>query len=162
MEIEEYKIKLLDSYGIKIFIRIFGILTFINLLNFFSKADFLFQGDYYRAVSEVFYLAFFVFLDSIIKVSSFFTLSEKLVKPLNIIKWIPFLMMCYLIYSSVLINSNRLNNIDFSRPTFIWTEIMPFIIIPNLGFIIISMLIFYASAILNRNKELKQENDLTI
>lgn len=147
---------------LKIFVRIFGIITFVYLFNFFSKATLQEQEDCYKAASAVFYLAFFVFLDNVIKVSSSFILSEKLVKPLNIMKWIPFLMMIYLIYSSIVINYNHLLAVDFSKPSFIWAEVTPLIIMPNLSFIIISILVFYASAILNKNKELKQENDLTI
>ncbi|WP_157263824.1 hypothetical protein [Pedobacter sp. Leaf176] len=77
-------------------------------------------------------------------------------------KWIPFLMMVYLIYSSVVINYNVLSRIDFSTPAFLWSDIAPLVVIPNLSFIIITILIFFASAVLNANKKLKEENDLTI
>ncbi|KQR70344.1 hypothetical protein ASF92_10185 [Pedobacter sp. Leaf176] len=147
---------------IKIFIRIFGILTFLYLLSFLAKASFHNQLDYYTTISCVYYLVFFVFLDNIIKVSPSFVLSDKLVKPLNFMKWIPFLMMVYLIYSSVVINYNVLSRIDFSTPAFLWSDIAPLVVIPNLSFIIITILIFFASAVLNANKKLKEENDLTI
>jgi len=147
---------------IKIFVRIFGIFTFLHLLNFFSKASFHNQSDYYTTVSGIFYLAFFVFLDNVVKVYSSFVLSEKLVKPLNVMKWIPFSMMIYLVYSSVIINQNNLSGIDFNNPTFLWSDIAPLIIIPNLSFVIITILIFFASAVLNANRKLKEENDLTI
>ena len=147
---------------IKIFVRVFGILTFLYLLNFFSKASFHNQSDYYTTVSGIFYLAFFVFLDNVVKVSSSFVLSEKLVKPLNVMKWIPFSMMVYLIYSSVIISQINLSGIDFTKPTFLWSEVAPLIIIPNLSYIIITILIFFASSVLNTNRKLKEENDLTI
>lgn len=147
---------------IKVFVRIFGILTFLYLLNFLSKASFHNQHDYYTTVSGIFYLAFFVFLDNVVKVSSSFVLSEKLVKPLNVMKWIPFSMMIYLMYSSVIINQNNLSGVDFTKPTFLWSDLAPLIIIPNLSFIVITILIFFASAVLNANRKLKEENDLTI
>ncbi len=147
---------------LKIFVRVFGILTFLYLLNFFATATFELLKDYYTAVSVIFYLSFFVFLDNMIKVSSSFLLSEKLAKPLRLLKWIPFLMMVFLMYSSVVINQNELSKISFATPAFLWKNVAPVIIIPNISFIMITILIFFVSAVLDNNSKLKQENDLTI
>jgi hypothetical protein len=147
---------------LKIFVRLFGMFTIFYALNFMAKSEFRVQQDYYSLVSSLFYILFFVFLDSIIKVSAAFSLSEKIIKPLNMLRWVPLLMIVYLLYSSVIINQIALNAIDFSTPSFLYNIIIPLLIIPNLSYIIITILIFYSSAILNRNKKLKEENDLTI
>jgi len=147
---------------LKIFVRLLGIFNFIYLLDFLSKSKFDKHQDYYIIISSIFYISFFVFLDNIIKVSASFSLSEKIVRPLNILKWFPLILTIYLVYSSILINEANLSSIDYRTPTFLWTGISPLIIIPNLSFIIITILIFFASGILNANKRLKEENDLTI
>ncbi len=147
---------------LKVFVRLLGIFNFIYLLNFLSKSVLNEQRDYYIIISSIFYISFFVFLDSIIKVSASFSLSEKIVRPLNLLKWFPLLLTMYLVYSSLLIHEVDLNKIDYKTPAFLWTKISPLIITPNLSFIIITILIFFASTILNTNKKLKEENDLTI
>ena len=144
---------------LKIFIRIFGMLTFLSLLTGISFFD---LTNRYNSIGSIFYVMFFVFLDSIIKVSPQFSLSEKLVKPLNALKWLPLLTVIYLIYLKIAINKAALYSVDFSSPAFLFKEIWPRVIIPNLGFIIITLVIFYTSGTLNRNKRLKEENDLTI
>jgi hypothetical protein len=147
---------------LKIFVRLFGMITFLYLINFSAKANFHQLDDLYISISSIFYLMFFVFLDSIIKVSAKFSLSEKLIKPLNILKWIPLIATFYLIYLKIEINKIELSAVNLSTPAFLFTKIWPIVAIPNLSFIIITILIFYTSAILNRNKKLKEENDLTI
>jgi|GEM_PF-1219933 len=148
--------------GLKIFVRIFGMITLLYTMNLLVKVNTSNPEHLHKAISSVFYLAFFVFLDTKTKVSSGFSLSEKIVKPINILKWLSLLIVGYLIYLKIEINAVGLSAVDLSTPAFLFTKIWPVVIIPNLSFIIITVLILYASAILNRNKRLKEENDLTI
>ena len=162
-----WKIKNISSnfwmlLGLKTFVRIFGMITFLYLINFNAKANFYRLDDLYILISSIFYLMFFVFLDSIIKVSAKFSLSEKIIKPLNNLKWVPLIATIYLVYLKIEINKIELSTVNLSTPAFLFTKIWPIVAIPNLSFIIITVLVFYTSAILNRNKKLKEENDLTI
>lgn len=148
--------------GLKVFVRLFGMITLLYTVNILAKDDLSNLDERHKVISSIFYLFFFVFLDSLIKVSSGFSLSEKIAKPLNILKWLPFLIASYLIYLKTATNEAAFNSTDLNSPAFLFTKLWPLIVIPNLSFIIITVLIFYTSAILNRNKELKKENDLTI
>jgi len=148
--------------GLKISVRIFGLITFLYFMNLLANADIQNSESLYKAISSFFYLMFFVFLDTNTKVSSGFSLSEKIVKPLNILKWLPLLIVGCLTYLKMDINAAELSAVDLSTPAFLFNTIWPVVVIPNLSFIIITILILYASVILNRNKRLKEENDLTI
>lgn len=148
--------------GLKAFARIFCMITFLYAINVLAKTDFFNLENRYGAISSIFYLMFFVFLDSIIKVSSESSPPEKMVNSLNILKWLPLIISFYLIYLKIEINKMELSLVEFDTPAFLFTKIWPVVVIPNLSFIIITLLIFYTSAMLNKNKKLKEENDLTI
>ncbi|MFC4141722.1 hypothetical protein [Pedobacter mendelii] len=148
--------------GLRIFVRLLGVTTmfyFLDVLRFpiDSGTKYL-----YTFISTLFYLLFFIFLDWYLKVFSNEELKDKGVKWLNILKWMPLLFCFSLVYLTVQSNSFSWPENASSKIIYSYSKVWPAIFVPNLSFIIITTLVFYSSAILNRNMELKQENDLTI
>lgn len=148
--------------SLRIFVRLMGVTTmfyFLSSLNQFQADDINFM---YGFISTVFYILFFVFLDWYIKVSLKSEFSRQGQKWLNILKWIPLLFCLVLIYLTSQLNVFSWPGGLSNRVIYSYMKVWPAIFVPNLSFIIITLLIFYTSAILNRNKQLKEENDLTI
>jgi len=148
--------------GLRIFVRLLGITMAIYLLNFFDSMHFTSTKDLYNFISTVFYVLFFVFLDDYLK-----SLLREGLKPgqfrwINILKWVPFIFTLLLIYLTVLLSHFEWPGVTVDDIKYIYNHVWPTVFVPNLSFIIITLLVFYASAILNRNKQLKEENDLTI
>lgn len=89
-------------------------------------------------------------------------LKYKGLKWLNILKWVPLLFCFSLVYLTAQSNSFSWPEDASAKIIQVYSKVWPAIFVPNLSFIIITTLVFYSSAILNRNMELKHENDLTI
>lgn len=149
-------------FVLRILIRIFGSLTALHWLNILDKLFHYTVNNLYDVLSTSFYLLFFIYLDWYVKVSSNSNFKNNSLKWLDILKWIPLGFVLLLI------------SLSFQSSVFAWpqktadtiiysyTKVWSFVFMPNLAFIIITILIFYTSAVLNSNKKLKEENDLTI
>lgn len=148
--------------SLRIFVRLMGVTTMFYFLGFLSQ----FKGDdqnfMYGFISTIFYLLFFVFLDWYIKVSTKAEFSSNGLRWLTWLKWIPLLFCITLIYLTSELNVFSWPGRISDQVIYSYMKVWPAIFVPNLSFIIITLLIFYTSAILNRNKQLREESDLTI
>jgi len=148
--------------GLRIFVRLLGFTTmfyFLDVLRFPIDNG---AKYFYTLISTLFYLLFFIFLDRYLKVFSNEELKDKGLKWLNILKWVPLLFSFSLVYLTAQSNSFSWPENASAKIIYSYSKVWPAIFVPNLSFIIITTLVFYSSAILNRNMELKNENDLTI
>jgi len=146
----------------KFIIRLFSAATAFYLLTLIDK---LFQFNLlnlYNFLSATFYFLFFVFIEWYINSISKEGMIHVLLKWLNILKWIPLCFVLILISLSFQIHSPLWPQSAAERFIFSYKTVWPVVFVPNLSFIIITLLIFYSAAILKRNTDLKQENDLTI
>lgn len=148
--------------GLRIFVRLLGTLTMIYWLTVIDKLFNFNSKNLYDFLSTTFYLLFFVFLDWYIKTSLNNDLRNNALRWLNILKWIPFGFAVVLVYLSFQFNSFSWSQKIVENIIYSYTKVWSIVFIPNLSFIIITILIFYTSAILSRNKSLREENDLTI
>jgi hypothetical protein len=147
---------------LRIFVRLLGISAMFHFL-FFLGSKVVSEAKYlYDFVSTVFYILFFVFLDWYLKVSSKKELKNNGLKWLNMLKWIPLCFVITLVYLTIRLNMFAWPNEVVAYIIYSYTKVWPAVFVPNLSFIIITTLVFYTSAILKRNKDLKEENDLTI
>lgn len=148
--------------GLRIFVRLLGTLTMIYWLTVIDKLFNYNSKNLYDFLSTTFYLLFFVFLDWYIKTSLNNDLRNNALRWLNILKWIPLGFVVILVYLSFQFNSFSWSQKIVETIIYSYTKVWSMVFIPNLSFIIITILIFYTSAVLNSNKKLKEENDLTI
>ncbi len=148
--------------GLRIFVRLLGTLTMIYWLTVIDKLFNYSSKNLYDFLSTTFYLLFFVFLDWYIKTSLNNDLRNNALRWLNILKWIPLGFVVILVYLSFQFNSFSWSQKIVENIIYSYTKVWSMVFIPNLSFIIITILIFYTSAILSRNKSLREENDLTI
>lgn len=148
--------------GLRIFVRLLGTLTMIYWLTVINKLFNYSSKNLYDFLSTTFYLLFFVFLDWYIKTSLNNDLRNNALRWLNILKWIPLGFVVILVYLSFQFNSFSWSQKIVENIIYSYTKVWSMVFIPNLSFIIITILIFYTSAILSRNKSLREENDLTI
>jgi len=148
--------------GLRIFVRLLGTLTMIYWLTVIDKLFNYSSKNLYDFLSTTFYLLFFVFLDWYIKTSLNNDLRNNALRWLNILKWIPLGFVVVLVYLSFQFNSFSWSQKIVENIIYSYTKVWSMVFIPNLSFIIITILIFYTSAILSRNKSLREENDLTI
>lgn len=148
--------------GLRIFVRLLGTLTMIYWLTVIDKLFNFSLKNLYDFLSTSFYLLFFVFLDWYIKTSLSNNLKNSALKWLNVLKWMPLGFVIALVYLSFQFNSFSWTQKIVENIIYSYTKVWSMVFIPNLSFVIITILIFYTSAILTRNKSLKEENDLTI
>ncbi|KQM78599.1 hypothetical protein ASE74_13970 [Pedobacter sp. Leaf216] len=148
--------------SLRIFVRLLGMITVFYFLVCFDADRNNGPKYWYSLTSTFFYALFFVFLEWYLKASLKHDLKDNLLKWLNILMYVP------LCFTLILISLTAKNNL-FAWPKeiieyiiYAYTRVWPMVFIPNMSFIIITLLIFYASAILKRNEVLKLENDLTI
>ena len=145
--------------GLRIFVRLLGTLTMIYWLTVIDKLFNYSSKNLYDFLSTTFYLLFFVFLDWYIKTSLNNDLRNNALRWLNIF---PLGFVVILVYLSFQFNSFSWSQKIVETIIYSYTKVWSMVFIPNLSFIIITILIFYTSAILSRNKSLREENDLTI
>jgi len=145
--------------GLRIFVRLLGTLTMIYWLTVIDKLFNYSSKNLYDFLSTTFYLLFFVFLDWYIKTSLNNDLRNNALRWLNIF---PLGFVVILVYLSFQFNSFSWSQKIVETIIYSYTKVWSMVFIPNLSFIIITILIFYTSAVLNSNKKLKEENDLTI
>lgn len=124
---------------------------------------------YYFITSFTYYFLFLVMLDRYLKYSAKNRLNietlwagDNLQKLLSYAKWI------LLVFTAVLLLLTlKIMPIEWPVPIdkkilYVLTKIFPNVFGSNVSFIIINMLMFYASSIINISKRLKLEQELTI
>jgi len=149
-------------FGIRAFIGILEMSTILYLFNFFDSRISNDYKFYYGLLSTAFYILFFVFLSWYIKISTSDDSNSQRIKWLIIVQWISISISVTLIYISAQINTVVWPEVIVEKVLYLFNTVWPNLFVPNLSFIIITTMIFYTTAILRRNRDLKQENDLTI
>jgi len=148
--------------ALRFFVRLLGIITVFYFLVCLDSERANALKYSYNLISTVFYVLFFVFLEWYLKTSLKNDLKNDVLKWLNILKWVPLCLTFILVCLTVKLSSFIWPQEIVEYVIYSYTRVWPMVFVPNLSFIIITLLIFYASAILVRNEQLKQENDLTI
>jgi hypothetical protein len=142
--------------SLEFILRFFCVLIFLNMLGTYSELFLKTLKPWSNFSADVFllFLLFFV-IYSIKKFSKSTNPELEIFSTLGWIKWILLLFLTAHIIIDYLINSRD------SQSNF-YPKFLSAIIIPNLGLLIISLLLFYFSALLEERNKLKQEQDLTI
>jgi len=144
--------------SLRFFVRLLGAITVFYFLVCLDSDRANGTKYLYNLISTIFYALFFVFLEWYLKA----LLKNDVLKWLSILKWVPLCLTVILVCLTTKLNSFIWPKETIEYIIYSYTRVWPMVFIPNLSFIIITLLIFYASAILARNKQLKEENDLTI
>ena len=147
---------------LRFFVRLLGVITVFYFLVCLDSERANGTKYLYNLISTVFYALFFVFLEWYLKASLKNDQKNEVLKWLNILKWVPLCVTVILVCLTAKLNSFIWPKETVEYIIYSYTRVWPMVFIPNLSFIIITLLIFYASAILVSNKQLKEENDLTI
>ena len=146
---------------LRILVRVFGLCTSLYWLKLSSDYQFTSVATYHL-LCAFFYILFFVFLDWYIKISLKRQVRGKGLSWLKVLKWVPFLFTLVLLYLSASLGKFSWPSDPSEKIIYAYTKGWSTVFMPNMGFIIITILIFYAAALLNRNKKLQEETELTI
>jgi hypothetical protein len=151
-----------------IIVRILFIsIVFFFLMHEVSKNITEFQA-YYDNISFSYYLLFLVSLDRYLQYSSkklsnpeLFT-GNSLYKLIKYLKWFLLVITVVLLVLTIKIMPIEWPNLIDQKILYILTKIFPNLFGANISYIIITMLVFYAATVANFNKQLREEQDLTI
>ena len=143
--------------SIELLLRILCGLIIISILINYAELTHFSLLIVYEFASALFYIFLLILIIFIIRKGRKNGLMfNEIEKYLNYLKWVfvletMFLLSIKLVIINRLIGEAQLKPVDFSAIT-----------TPNLGFIIISLLIFFLSAVLKERNQLKEEQNLTI
>ncbi len=160
--------KLSINLAFRIMVRIlFLSIVFFFLMHEVSKNTTEFQ-TYYDSISFSYYLLFLVSLDRYLQYSSkklsnpeLFT-GNSLYKLIKYLKWFLLVITVVLLVLTIKIMPIEWPNLIDQKILYILTKIFPNLFGANISYIIITMLVFYAATVANFNKQLREEQDLTI
>ena len=125
-------------------------------------------NSYYHNIGYVYYFLFLLILDRYlhysnkkISVAEMLT-SDSLYRLIKYLKWLLLVITVTLLVLTLMIMPIEWPVQTDQKILYVLTKFFPSLFGANIGFIIISMLIFYADTVANFNKKLKEEQDLTI
>lgn len=125
-------------------------------------------NSYYHHIGYLYYFLFLLILDRYlhysnkkISVSEILT-NNSLYKLTKYIKWLLLVITLILLGLTLMIMPFELPIHTDQKILYVFTNFFPVLFGKNIDFIIISILVFYVVTIASLNKELKQEQDLTI
>ena len=160
--------KLSINLAFRIMVRIlFLSIVFFFLMHEVSKNTTEFQ-TYYDSISFSYYLLFLVSLDRYLQYSSKklsnpqLLTSDSLYKLIKYLKWFLLVITVVLLVLTIKIMPIEWPNLIDQKILYILTKIFPNLFGANISYIIITMLVFYAATVANFNKQLREEQDLTI
>lgn len=135
--------------SLELLIRVLCFYCFINLITSYEHLFIGLSLHWFDFLSSLFYFSLLIVIILMIKKMTNSVTLEKLDHFLNYPKWI------FLVQTTVLL-------IVKWQLVFILNGDGASVLLPNLGFIVITLLVFFLSAVLEERNELKQEQDLTI
>lgn len=123
---------------------------------------------YSYIIGTIYYFLFLIVLDRYLTYSNKNISNQDLLtgntlfKLIKYFKWFLLGLTVTLLVLTVMIMPLTWPDTMVKRILYLLISVFPKLFSPNISFIIISLLVFYASAIVNINRKLKQEQDLTI